>query len=160
MLDINIFKVENKLSNGFWRLLNPKNWGKKQFTEENVNILFVDDMDMPVVKSLKKAGFNVKKVNDIKNIEDAEVLKAQIIFVDFDGVGKTISPKYQGAGLIKELKVKYSDSKYIVLYTAQPTLPTEVSISELFKLADAKMRKDSDVTDFKDEIKKALKKIK
>ena len=160
MLDFNFIKFENKLGDSFWRYLNPMNWRKKQYNEQNVNILFVDDMDMPVVKSLKKAGFKVKKINDVKNIEEAEVLKAQIIFVDFDGVGKIISPKYQGAGLIKELKAKYNDSKYIILYTAQSTLPIEVTINELFKLADAKMRKDSDVTDFKEEIKKALKKLK
>lgn len=158
MLDF-ILKIENKFDTGFWIYLNPINWFKKRYTKDTVNILFVDDLDMPVVDSLKKAEYKVKKVKDIKNIEDAEVKNAQIIFVDFDGVGKTISPRHQGAGLVKELKTKYGSTKFIVLYTAQSTLPTDTTMNSLFNIADSRMRKDSDVTDFMEQIREALKKL-
>jgi DNA-binding NarL/FixJ family response regulator len=115
---------------------------------------------MPVVESLKKAHFKVKKVKDIKDIDDAEVKNAQIIFIDFDGVGKFVSPQHQGAGLVKELKTKYQSSKYVVLYTAQPSMPTGTIMNSLFNMADARMRKDSDVTDFTEQIREALKKLK
>lgn len=160
MPDFNFIKVENKFETDFWSYLNPKNWFRKNYTKDNVNILFVDDLDMPVVESLKKANFKVKKVKDLKDVDDAEVKNAQIIFVDFDGVGKFVSPQHQGAGLVKELKIKYGKSKYIVLYTAQPTLPTDTAMNSLFNIADARMRKDSDVTDFTEQIREALKKLK
>lgn len=159
MLDVN-FNVNNKFDGSFWRIFNPINWFKKNYTKDNVNILFIDDLDMPVVESLRKANFKVKKVKDIKDVDDAEVKNAQIIFVDFDGVGRYISPQHQGAGLVKELKIKYGASKYIVLYTAQNTLPADTTMSSLFDNADARMRKDSDVTDFTDQIREALKKLK
>lgn len=157
MPDINIIKVENNFSAGFWSFL--KNPFKKSYTKDSVNILFIDDLDMPVVESLKKANYKVKKVRDVKDIDDAEVVNAQIIFVDFDGVGKSVSPQHQGAGLVKELKTKYKNSKFIVLYTAQSTMPTDTTMSSLFNIADARMRKDSDVTDFTEQIREALKKL-
>ncbi|HFC11182.1 MAG TPA: hypothetical protein ENJ75_03315 [Candidatus Kaiserbacteria bacterium] len=160
MPDINLIKIENKFNNNFWYFLNPKNWHKKNYTKDNVNILFVDDLDMPVVDNLKKNGYRVKKVKDIKNIDDADVKNSQIIFVDFDGVGKFVSPLHQGAGLVRELKVRYEKSKYIVLYTAEPSMPTDTTMNELFNIADDRMRKDDDVTDFVDQIREGLKKLK
>lgn len=158
MLDVN-FNINNKFDNSFWSYLNPKNWLKKSYTKDTVNILFIDDLDMPVVESLKKANYKVKKVKDVKNIDDAEVKNAQIIFVDFDGVGKSISPQHQGVGLVKELKIKYKASKFVILYTAQRTMPTDTTMNTLFNNADARMRKDSDVTDFIEQIREALKKL-
>ncbi len=158
MPDINLIKMENKFDASFWS--NLKNLFKESYTKDNVNILFIDDLDMPVVESLRKANYKVKKVKDIKDVDDADVKNAQIIFVDFDGVGKSISPLHQGAGLVKELKSKYGTSKFVVLYTAQPTMPADTTMSSLFTIADARMRKDSDVTDFTDQIRDALKKLK
>lgn len=155
----NLIKIENKVELS-WSLLNPKNWFKKQFSKENVNILFIDDLDMPVVKNLSTAGYRVKKLRDVKDIDDADVKNSQIIFVDFDGVGKFISPNHQGAGLVKELKTKYGNSKYVVLYTAQPTLPADTIMKSLFDAADARLRKDADETDFTEQIREALKQLK
>ncbi|MFH1608441.1 MAG: hypothetical protein ABH951_00275 [Patescibacteria group bacterium] len=160
MADLNLIKVENKFENGSLDFLNPINWFRKKYTKDSVNILFIDDLDMPVVESLKKAHFKVKKVRDVKDVDDAEVKNAQIIFVDFDGVGKFVSPQHQGAGLVKELKIKYKSSKYVVFYTAQPNIPTDTIMSSMFNMADARMRKDSDVTDFTEQIREALKKLK
>lgn len=159
MLDLKVY-ITNKFDNGSLSFLNPKNWFKKSYTKDNVSILFIDDLDMPVVESLKKANYKVKKIKDLKDIDDAEVKNAQVIFIDFDGVGKFVSPQHQGAGLVKELKIKYKSSKYVVLYTAQPTMPTDTTMNSLFTIADARMRKDSDVTDFTEQIREALKKLK
>jgi len=162
MGNINIFNFEN--NNNFiieiWdRILSIFNHREK-YTKDSVHILFIDDSDMPVVSSLKKAQYKVKKINDINDIDDPEIKNSQIIFVDFDGVGRIISPQHQGAGLIKELKAKYGATKYVVLYTAQITLPSDTTMNSLFNIADDKMRKDSDVTDFTEQIRKAIKKLK
>jgi hypothetical protein len=132
---------------------------REVYTKDNVNILFIDNLDMPVVESLKKAGYKVKKVKDIRDVDDIEVKNAQIIFVDFDGVGRSISPHHQGAGLVKELKNQYRQTKYIVLYTEQPTMPADTVMSELFSIADDRMTKDSDVTDFIEQIRDGLKRL-
>jgi hypothetical protein len=159
MADINGIKVENHFHKGSLGFLDPRNWFRSSMPEQ-INILFIDDLDMPVVENLKKMGYRVKKVKDIRDIRDAEVKNSQVIFVDFEGVGKVVSPQHQGAGLVKELKVTYGNSKYVVLYTAQPTLPADTIMRSLFDAADARLRKDSDVTDFTDQIKKALEKLK
>ncbi len=159
-MDVNLLKIENNVTANFRGLLNPKNWFRKKYTKDSVNILFVDDSDMPVVESLRKANYKVRKVRDIKNVDDAEVKNAQIIFTDFDGVGASISPLHQGAGLVKELKTAYGTSKYLVLYTAQSTMPSDTAMHSLFNIADARMRKDSDVTDFTEQIRLALRKLK
>lgn len=159
MFNFNFFKFENNFNSDLFSSLNPLNFFKKRYTKDNVNILFIDDDDMPVVDNLKRSGYKVKKVRDIKNVDDAEVKNAQIIFVDFDGVGRCISPQHQGAGLVQELKTKYGTTKYVVLYTSQISLPTD-TIIKLFNEADDRMRKDSDVTDFNIQIRKALSKIK
>lgn len=160
MPDFNLVKNEVTFDAGFLDFLNPRKWGSKSYTKDNVNILFIDDLDMPVVESLRKAGYRVKKIRDVKDVDDSEVKNSQIIFVDFEGVGRSVSPQHQGAGLVKELKTKYRESKFVVLYTAQPTMPADTTMSSLFTIADARMRKDSDTTDFTDQIREALKKLK
>lgn len=160
MPDFNFIKLENKFETGFWDFLNLKRLFRERYTKDTVNILFIDDMEMPVVENLKRSGYKVKKVRDISDAEGAEVKNAQIIFVDFDGVGRRVSPQHQGAGLVKEIKSRYGASKYVVLYTAQPAMPTDTTMSSLFSLADERMRKDSDVTDFTDQIREGLKRLK
>jgi len=155
MLNLINFNIDLDILSFF----NLKNLFKRSYTKESVSILFIDDLDMPVVESLKKAQYKVKKIRDVKNIDDAEVKNAQIIFVDFDNVGRFVSPQHQGAGLVKELKIKYKSTKYIVLYTAQPNMPTDTAMNAMFNMADARMRKDSDVTDFTEQIREALKKL-
>lgn len=157
MADFNIFKLENNFENGFWSSI--KKLFMPSYSKENVNILFIDDLEMPVVENLKRAGYRVKKVKDIKNIDDAEVRNSQIIFVDFEGVGRAVSSQHQGAGLVKELKKKYLKSKYIVLYTSQMLLPSDTIMKSFFDYADARLKKDDDETEFLSIIDKALKEI-
>lgn len=155
-------KIENKFDGSFVKEIfnQVKNIFQPGYSKENVNILFIDDLEMPVVENLRRAGYRVKKVKDIKNIDDAEVKNAQIIFVDFEGVGKAVSSQHQGAGLVKELKKKYSKSKYVVLYTAQILLPSDTIMKSFFDYADARLKKDDDETEFLNVIDKALKEIK
>lgn len=154
MAELNIIKVDGNIDISNSKL-NPFNWFRKKYTKETVNILFVDDCDMPVVQNLEKAGYRVRKVNDIKDPEDPEVKHAQVIFIDFDGVGRSISA-HQGAGLVKEIKSIFDAKKYVVLYTAQPTLPADTVMRDLFNRADARLRKDADITDFTEQIRAAI----
>ncbi|MCG7868525.1 MAG: hypothetical protein JAY74_19425, partial [Candidatus Thiodiazotropha taylori] len=55
------------------------------------NILFVDDRKFSVVDILKKAGWiNTKRIGDIESLDDKEIERAHILFVDILGVGKQL----------------------------------------------------------------------
>ena len=55
----NLFNFELNL--GLEKILNPRHWFSKNHTKDSVNILFIDDKEMPVVDSLKKNGYKVIK---------------------------------------------------------------------------------------------------
>ena len=148
-IDASILSVDSLLK--VWRFISGK-----RYTKDNVQLLFIDDSEMPVVDNLRKSGYKVTKKVDVRNIHDADVKNAQVIFVDFDGVGNVISSQHQGAGLIKALKEEYKKSKYIVLYSAQRRLPADTVLNEYLSYADGMLKKDADETKFTDQIQKAF----
>jgi len=150
MFDIKVYLFEKIYVN--------KWWGTK-FDKNSVNLLFIDDNDMPVADNLRKSGFKVVKRKDIKNIDDGDVLKSQIIFVDFNGVGRSVSTQHQGAGLAKNLKERFGKSKFIVLYTAEAVLPTDTIFNTILNSVDAYLKKDADETEFSEVINVAFKKL-
>lgn len=85
-----------------------------------VHILFIDDQRFDNVDVLKNAGWkNTKSIKDIKAIDCPEVLAADVIFVDINGVGTSLFPKEQGLGVAVQIKTRYSE-KCVVVYSAQP----------------------------------------
>lgn len=90
--------------------------------KKNASILFIDDkhLEFKMVSILKKAGWsNTKSVRDVTDLDEKKVTDADIIFVDINGVGKTLFED-EGLGLASELKNRYPD-KIIVLYSAETT---------------------------------------
>lgn len=83
-----------------------------------LNILFVDDERFNIIKILKKAGWkNVDYKKNIVNIEDSAIIKADIIFVDINGVASDLFHN-QGLGLAEKIKDKYPEKK-VVIYSAE-----------------------------------------
>ena len=85
-----------------------------------IRILFIDDQHtkFKMVSILKKAGWkNTKSIKDITDLDDFKAQEADIIFVDINGVGKTLFED-EGLGLASALKKKYPQKK-IVLYSAE-----------------------------------------
>lgn len=83
-------------------------------------ILFIDDEKFNMVNILKKAGWkNTFSKKDIIDLDDSDVYKSDIIFVDINGVGKNLFES-QGIGLASALKDKYPTKK-IVIYSAETT---------------------------------------
>lgn len=81
-------------------------------------ILFIDDEKFNMVNILKKAGWkNTSSKKDIIDMDDSDVSKSDIIFVDINGVGKNLFES-QGIGLASALKDKYPTKK-IVIYSAE-----------------------------------------
>ncbi len=129
------------------------------FTKDSIKILFVDDQEMPIVENLDSAGWDVRLIKDITDLKSDEIINRQIIFVDYDGVGRKFSEEHQGVELIKILKDEYKETKFVVLYTSMANLPTDTTFTTSFDLADDKMRKNANTSEFIDKINKAIKKL-
>ena len=79
------------------------------------SILVVDDKEFSYLSALKKYEFNIVQKYDLTLLTDAEAF--DVVLCDIRGVGKFLESPYDGANLIKELKLKYP-SKTIIAYTA------------------------------------------
>jgi len=132
------------------------NVGSKNLDKTNAKILFIDDEDFPVVDSLKKGGWDVNKIKDIKDIQSEIIKRAHIIFVDYKGVGKKLAKKEEGLGLIRAIKNHYGSSKRVILYSAYGSF----NLSMDMRVADNQLDKNADAYQFITMIESELKKIK
>lgn len=128
---------------------------KKNYNKHNVHILFIDDEEFPIIENLKEAGWSVEKIDDLKNIEDDCVMRSQIIFVDYKRVGRFLSRKEEGIGIIKALKGKYKKSKRIILYSGH----NRFTLGHDIKAADNYLPKNADSYEFIQMIESEMKKI-
>lgn len=80
-------------------------------------ILVIDDQEFDYFKDLQKYDFNIRWKEDLTELSDAA--EYDIILCDIRSVGNFLKSKYDGANLIKQLRVKYPN-KIIVAYTAEP----------------------------------------
>ncbi len=135
ILDKFVFKSKTKLEKGdknknknsitINNNIGKQETEKKQKTEvrrdkSNLRILFIDDQHtkFKMVSILKKSGWNnTNSVKDITDLDDYKAKEADIIFVDINGVGKTLF-KDEGLGLASALKKKYPEKK-IVIYSSE-----------------------------------------
>jgi len=111
-----------------------------------IRILFVDDdTTFAVVKILKTAGWrNTRIVKDIKALDDPDVVKTDIFFIDIQGVGLALKFADQGLGLAAALKKKYKDKK-VVLYSAEVR---GERFHEAFRLVDDQLAKTAEPYEF------------
>lgn len=85
--------------------------------KSTTQILFIDDEDFNVTKMLKKAGWkNIKRRGDFSNLDDVDLINANIVFVDIKGVGHVGGYKNEGIGLAAAIKKKYPN-KGVVIYS-------------------------------------------
>jgi hypothetical protein len=136
--------------------INPKEMNNESFSKSNITtkniennnkltrrILFVDDEKFLLVGILKQAGWiNTKWIKDVVDLDNNDIKAADIIFIDINGVGKTLYPKDQGLGLAVALKTKYSQ-KYIVVYSAESQ-----RVHKAYSMVDACLPKDADPYEF------------
>lgn len=95
-----------------------------------VEILFVDDAELPILESLRLQRFNIEHKIDIASIND--VAGYDIILCDIRGVGQKFNSDKEGAYLIKQIKEMYPE-KRIIAYTASTYDP---SYNQYLELAD------------------------
>lgn len=153
MADPQAILITYFLDKGWVFLASLISW--KKVTKENAFILFVDDEEFPIVKSLENAGWTVKLVSDLSNLQDENVVRANIIFVDYKGVGKNLSQTDEGLGIIKAIKDTYGKRKRVILYSGH----TSFSLGHRLEWADGLMPKNSQTYEFITRIESELKKI-
>lgn len=106
-------------------------------------ILFIDDEKFPLIGILKQAGWiHTKWIKDVIDLDNVDVKASDIIFIDINGVGKTLYPKDQGLGLASALKIKYKE-KSIVVYSAESH-----RVHKAYSIVDACLPKDADPYEF------------
>jgi len=128
-------------------------------SKPNTNIatfLIINKFQGSGVENLQKAGWAVRKINDIINIQDENIKRADIIFVDYKGVGDKLSEKEQGISVIRAIKNAYRDKKRVILYSAYGRFKLSVDI----RVADNQMSKNSETSEFISMIESELSKIK
>ena len=137
------------------------NWLKRQSSKKNppieeikktTKILFVDDEDFSArLSTIRDAGWNVSQIHEVTNFNSEEIKSADIIFMDYIGVGKVLTPSEQGIGLLKKIKNRYPE-KYIIFYSGYAGF---IPGHEFHSIADAWIDKHADPFVYIDQIEEA-----
>lgn len=119
-------------------------------------ILFIDDdRGFKIVSILKKMGWdNTKLVADISSLEQPQLLNADVIFIDIQGVGKIMQYSDEGLGLALAIKRRYSEKK-VVIYSAEEK---GARFHEALQEADYSLPKTAEPIRFEDTIVRVLRK--
>jgi hypothetical protein len=115
-------KIKNVINVNSDTKTRKKKVSKFSIIKDDVRILFVDDehTKFKMVSILKTNGWkNTMSIKDVTDLDDLKVKEANFIFVDINGVGKTLF-KDEGLGLAAALKNKYP-KKVIIIYSDEST---------------------------------------
>jgi len=118
-----------------------------------LKILFIEDGVFKKIDNLKKFGWQISQVKKVDNLFTDEIENADIIFVDYKGVGELAED--QGVGIVRRLKESYGGSKWIIFYSAHP-----LSLDVHDKGADSFLAKNADVYEMEKKIIEGGKKLK
>lgn len=88
--------------------------------KNETHILFIDDdLKFKVAKILAKSGWvHTKLIKDAITLDEPDILKADILFIDVQGVGIALGFSDEGLGLALAVKEKYPEKK-VVIYSAE-----------------------------------------
>ncbi len=124
--------------------------------KKKTQVLFVDDEDFSaILEIIRGAGWNARQITDIKNFQSEEIKNSDIIFMDYIGVGKTLTPKDEGIGLLKQIKSRYP-KKFVIFYSGYAGF---IPGHEFHSIADAWIDKHADPYVYIDQIELAANKI-
>jgi DNA-binding response OmpR family regulator len=118
-------------------------------------IAIVDDEEIPHVKRLQQDGYNVTEFSDIEEMDGFIRKKYNVVVLDIQGVGKTLSPETEGWGILKYLKHECPHTVILVFTGADWSITKYKSQADL---ADDFIGKDLEFLDFKAKLDAAIKK--
>ncbi len=142
--DVNIYNNINEKRNE--KNLVDKKTMSLDDRKAKIHILFIDDQDFDIVKSIKKneKWINTKRVKDITSLNSPDILWAHMIFVDVNGVGTSLYKNEQGLGLAKGIKEKYPNKK-VVIYSSEKK---HDAFSDVWDIVDGRLPKNADPIQF------------
>lgn len=109
------------------------------------SILFIDDKEFPIVSAIKGSGYAAcKQIKDIKDINSPPVINADVIFVDINGVGRSLSLPSEGLDVASAIKSRFPQKK-VIIYSSQPA---HNITHPAIKSVDAILRKDAEFIEF------------
>ncbi len=124
--------------------------------KQETKVLFIDDLDLKKkIKNLKEAGWvRVSQLKDAPNIDVQEIRDADVIFVDYKGIGETGSGE-QGLSILSALKRRYTNEKYLILYSAH-----DVPVDAFNRGANSYLSKNSTIYELEQKILEGINEIK
>ena len=125
-----------------------ENIHKKSLDEykNETRILFVDDdARFKVAKILTQSGWvHTKLIKDCKTLDEHDVVDAQLLFIDVQGVGVAMGFNDEGLGLALAIKEKYPNKK-VIIYSAETKGDR---FHEALRKADSFLPKNADPYEF------------
>lgn len=125
--------------------------------KKSIRILFIDDdPGFKIVGILKKMGWqNTRIVEDITSLEEAVLLDADVVFIDIQGVGKSMLYVDEGLGLALAIKRRYQKKK-IIIYSAEEE---GARFHDALQEADYSLPKTAEPIRFEETIVRVLKNV-
>jgi hypothetical protein len=121
---------------------------KKSLDEykNETRILFVDDdARFKVAKILTQSGWvHTKLIKDCKTLDEHDIVEANLLFIDVQGVGVAMGFNDEGLGLALAIKDKYPEKK-VIIYSAETKGDR---FHEALRKADSFLRKNADPYEF------------
>jgi hypothetical protein len=118
-------------------------------------IVVVDDEEVPLVSKLQQDGYNIVKLDDIDEIDSFIKKQYHVLVLDIQGIGKKLSEKSEGWGILSYLK-KENPHMVIIVFTGADWSITK--FKDKADLADFVIGKDLEYLDFKMKLDTAIKK--
>jgi len=138
-----------------------KNFKKKKIysideIKKQTQVLFIDDEAFDyLLENIRQAGWNVKQVKEIDNLDSENLKSADVIFIDYKGVGSILTPTEEGIGLLKALRHKYP-LKYLIFYSGYAGF---IPGHEIHDIANGWITKNADPYVYIERIEEAAKKV-
>ncbi len=146
----------DKVGEGLKKHFNKKKLLSIEEIKKRTNVLFVDDEDLgTLLDVIRDAGWDVRQVNDITDFNSEGVKKADIIFMDYIDVGKVLTPKEEGIGLLKGIRKRYPEKFLIFMSGYAGFIPGH----EFHSIVNAWIDKHADPFMYIDQIEAAARKI-
>lgn len=131
-----------------------REWPKFSHEEilKRARLLVIDDSEFPLIKLFKKDGYTITKWNDVKELAQLETASYDLILLDLEGVGRSLSDD-QGFGILKHIRAT-NPTQLVIAYSNQDW---SLEYQPFFEEADATLPKTkTDYYEFKRTVDRLL----
>jgi DNA-binding response OmpR family regulator len=138
----------------FWKR-KKQSWPDMPFDEvkKRARLLVIDDDVFAYLELFKADGYAIDHWPDVQDLTKLENGTYDLILLDVQGVGKSISPSEQGLGVLRHLRAVAPAQVIIAFSNADFSL----KYHDFFSQADATLPKSADYVDFKRKVDELLK---